>query len=471
MPWSREETIGRSGMREIQRDKLRKTVAGVYARNAVYREMLDEAGAPPERIRELDDIRRIPFTTKQLIREHYPFGLFTAPLEEIVEFHATSGTTGKPVVAGYTRNDIELWTEVMARACTGAGITKHDIVQNVYGYGLFTGGLGTHYGAMRVGAAVLPISGGNTQRQIMLMQDFGSTVVTSTPSFLMHLHEVGEEMGVDFRSLKLRTGLFGAEPWSESMRETIDEAFGITACDMYGLTEIIGPGVAFECCEVRDGLHINEDWFYPEIIDPETGEPLPDGEAGELVLTTLGKEGLALLRYRTRDITRLTRDPCACGRTLVRMARVCGRTDDMLIIRGVNFFPSQIESIVLRHAGVSPHYMVVVDRKGTMDEVEVRLEVTEEFLGQAAAGVIRGEVQDALQNVEIARQATERVKRDIKDNVGITARVTLVPPGTIPRSEGKARRTEDRRPKGIRTAADPGPARAPAGTADDRRTP
>ncbi|GAB4365152.1 MAG: phenylacetate--CoA ligase [Deltaproteobacteria bacterium] len=462
MAWSREETIGRDEMRRIQLGKLRRTVETIYANNPVYRAMMDEAGATPERIRSLDDIRCLPFTTKQTIRDHYPFGLFTAPLEEIVEFHATSGTTGKPVVAGYTRNDIELWTEVMARACTGAGITRHDIVQNVYGYGLFTGGLGTHYGAMRVGAAVLPISGGNTQRQIMMMQDFGSTVITSTPSFLMHLHEVGQGMGVDFRALPLRTGLFGAEPWSESMRETIDEAFGITACDMYGLTEIIGPGVAFECCEVRNGLHINEDWFYPEIIDPGTGQARPEGELGELVLTTLGKEGLALLRYRTRDITRLTREPCPCGRTLVRMARVCGRTDDMLIIRGVNFFPSQIESIVLRHPGVSPHYLVVVDRKGTLDEVEVRLEVTEEFLGQAAAGIIRGEVRDALRNVEAARRTAERVQRDIKDSVGITVRVTLVPPGTIPRSEGKARRTEDRRPEGIRTAAGPGTAGSPS---------
>ncbi len=453
MPWSREETIGRGEMREIQLRKLRNTVEYVYGKNAVYRKILDERGVKPEQVRSLDDIRRLPFTSKQLIRDHYPFGLFTAPLGEIVEFHATSGTTGKPVVVGYTRNDIELWTEVMARACTGAGIGKTDIVQNIYGYGLFTGGLGTHYGAMRVGAAVLPMSGGNTQRQIMLMQDFGSTVVTSTPSFLMHLREVGEGMGIDFRKLPLRTGLFGAEPWSESMRQTIDEAFGITACDMYGLSEMIGPGVSFECHEVRNGLHVNEDWFFPEIIDPETGEPLPFGEEGELVLTTVGNEGQPLLRYRTRDITRLDPEPCACGRTLVRMARVCGRTDDMLIIRGVNFFPSQIESIVLRHPGVSPPYMVVVDRKGSMDEVEVRLEVTEEFQGRAAADVIRGKVQDVLKDVETARQMMEQLKRDIKDMVGITVQVTLVPPGTVPRSEGKARRVEDRRPGGVRTAA------------------
>jgi len=448
MAWSTVETVDRGEMGRIQLGRLQKTVRYVYERNAVYRKTLDGMKVAPDDIRSLDDIRRIPFTVKQQIRDHYPFGFFTAPLEEIVEFHATSGTTGKPVVVGYTRNDIELWTEVMARACTGAGIGKTDIVQNIYGYGLFTGGLGTHYGAMRVGAAVLPMSGGNSQRQIMLMQDFGSTVVTSTPSFLMHLHEVGEQMGVDFRKLRLRTGLFGAEPWSESMRQAIQERFGITACDMYGLSEIIGPGVSFECHEVRNGLHINEDWFYPEIIDPDTGEVLPPGEQGELVLTTVGNEGQPLLRYRTRDITRLSGEPCACGRTLVKMERISGRTDDMLIIRGVNFFPSQIESIVIRHPGVSPHYMVVVDRKGSMDEVEVRLEVTEEFMGRAAADVILGKVQDVLKDVETARQTMEKLKRDIKDMIGISVRVTLVPPGTVPRSEGKARRVEDRRRDG-----------------------
>ena len=448
MAWSTVETVDRGEMGRIQLGRLQKTVRYVYERNAVYRKTLDGMKVAPDDIRSLDDIRRIPFTVKQQIRDHYPFGFFTAPLEEIVEFHATSGTTGKPVVVGYTRNDIELWTEVMARACTGAGIGKTDIVQNIYGYGLFTGGLGTHYGAMRVGAAVLPMSGGNSQRQIMLMQDFGSTVVTSTPSFLMHLHEVGEQMGVDFRKLRLRTGLFGAEPWSESMRQAIQERFGITACDMYGLSEIIGPGVSFECHEVRNGLHINEDWFYPEIIDSDTGEVLPPGEQGELVLTTVGNEGQPLLRYRTRDITRLSGEPCACGRTLVKMERISGRTDDMLIIRGVNFFPSQIESIVIRHPGVSPHYMVVVDRKGSMDEVEVRLEVTEEFMGRAAADVIRGKVQDVLKDVETARQTMEKLKRDIKDMIGISVRVTLVPPGTVPRSEGKARRVEDRRRDG-----------------------
>jgi phenylacetate-CoA ligase len=451
MAWSREETIGRDEMRRIQLGKLQKTVGYVYGRNPVYRKRLDDAGVKPEDIRSLEDTRRLPFTTKQHIRDEYPYGLFTASMEDVVEFHATSGTTGKPVVVPYTRNDIELWTEVMARACTGAGITKYDIVQNIYGYGLFTGGLGTHYGAIRIGATVLPMSGGNSQRQIMLMQDLGSTVVTATPSFLMHLHEVGEQMGVDFRKLKLRIGLFGAEPWSESMRQAIQEKFGLKACDMYGLTEMIGPGVSFECHEVRDGLHVNEDFFYPEVIHPETCEALPPGEEGELVLTTIGNEGMPLLRYRTRDITRLTHGTCACGRTLVKMDRISGRTDDMLIIRGVNFFPSQIESIIMKREGVSPHYMVVVDRQGSMDEVEVLIEVTEEFMAKAGTDVLKGSEKEILKDVATARKKIENLKRDIKDMVGISASVTLVPPGTIPRSEGKARRVDDRRPKGIRT--------------------
>ncbi|RJP23996.1 MAG: phenylacetate--CoA ligase [Deltaproteobacteria bacterium] len=447
MAWSKEETIGRADLRKIQLARLRKTVRYIHGKNPVYRKKLDAAGVRPAAIKTLDDIRRIPFTTKGEIRDSYPFGLFTASREDIVEFHATSGTTGKPVVVAYTRNDIDLWSDAMARAFTAAGVTKDDIVQNIYGYGLFTGGLGAHYGAIRVGASVIPMSGGNSQRQIMMMQDFGSTVLTVTPSFLMHIHEIGEQMGVDFRKLKLKTGLFGAEPWSESMRGAIEEKFGITACDLYGLSEIIGPGVAFECREVRNGLHINEDYFYPEIIHPETLEPLPLGETGELVFTTIGNEGQPLLRYRTRDITRLIPEKCACGRNLVRMQRVTGRTDDMLIIRGVNFFPSQIESIVLKRQGVSPHYMVVVDRKGTLDEVEVRVEVTDEFMAKAGADVLQGSEQEILKDVALARQKMENLKRDIKDIIGISVKVTLVQPGTIQRSEGKAKRVEDRRPR------------------------
>jgi len=447
MAWNREETVSRSEMRDIQLARLQKTVGYVYGKNAVYRKKFDELGVKPGDINSLDDIRRLPFTTKQDIRDNYPFNLFTATREDIVEFHATSGTTGKPVVVGYTRNDLESWTEVMARSCTGAGFTRNDVVQNIFGYGLFTGGIGAHYGAIRVGASVIPMSGGNTQRQIMMMQDFGTTAITATPSFLMHIHEVGVDMGVDFKKLNLRTGLFGAEPWSESMRQTIQEGFGMMACDIYGLSEIIGPGVGFECHEARCGLHINEDFFYPEIIDPDTGEVLPHGEEGELVFTTIMNEGQPLLRYRTRDITRLNYEPCVCGRTLVKIERICGRTDDMLIIRGVNFFPSQIESIILKRQGVSPHYLVVVDRRASMDEVDVKIEVTEEFMVKAAADVLKGAEHDILSDVVAARQKADNLKRDIKDVIGITVKVTLVPPGTIPRSEGKAKRVFDKRPK------------------------
>lgn len=447
MAWNKEETIGLSEMQEIQLARLQKTVNYVYEHNTFYRKKLDEQGVKPGDIRSLADIKRLPFTTKQDIRDNYPFNLFTAPQEEVVEYHATSGTTGKPVVVGYTRNDLENWSEVMGRACTGAGITSKDVVQNIYGYGLFTGGLGAHYGAIRVGAAVIPISGGNTQKQIMLMQDFGTTALTATPSFLLHVHEVGEQMGIDFRKLKLRTGLFGAEPWSETMREAIQEKFGITACDIYGLSEIIGPGVSFECHEARNGLHINEDFFYPEIIDPKTAEVLPEGETGELVFTTLTNEGQPLLRYRTRDITHLFRKPCACGRTLVKMQRVSGRSDDMIIIRGVNVFPSQIESIILKREGVAPHYMIVVDRKGAMDELEVRVEVTEEFVAKAAIDVLKGCQHELLDDVEAVRSKIRNLKRDIKEIAGVTTKVTLVPPGSIPRSQGKAKRIEDRRPR------------------------
>jgi phenylacetate-CoA ligase len=446
MAWSHEEIITQGEMQQIQLSRLQKTVSYIYEKNAFYRKKLDDLGVKPGLIRTLKDIKNLPFTTKQDIRDNYPFKLFTASQEDIVEYHATSGTTGKPVVVGYTRNDLENWAEVMGRACTGAGITKQDVVQNIYGYGLFTGGLGGHYGAIRVGAAVIPISGGNTQKQIMLMQDFGTTALLSTPSFLLHIHEVGEAMGVDFRKLKLRFGLFGAEPWSESMRHSIQEKFGISACDIYGLSEIIGPGVSFECREARDGLHINEDFFYPEIIHPETGEVLPDGEVGELVFTTITNEGQPLLRYRTRDITRLTREPCPCGRTLVKMERVTGRTDDMLIIRGVNVFPSQIESVILKRQGVSPHYMIIVERKGSMDELEIKVEVNEEFMAKAAIDILQGCEHELLDDVEAVRSKKKNLMRDIKDMIGITVKVTLVPPGTIPRSEGKAKRIEDRRP-------------------------
>lgn len=447
MIWNKVETCSRNEMQSIQLGRLQKTVSDVYYKNPVYKMKLDEAGVKPADIKSLDDIRRLPFTVKDDLRDNYPFKLFTAAREDVVVYHATSGTTGKPIVVGYTRNDIETWSEVMARCLTGSGISKTDVLQNIYGYGLFTGGLGAHYGGMRIGAGVIPISGGNTQKQIMLMQDFGTTALTVTPSFLMHIHEVGAEMGIDFRKLNLRTAVLGAEFWTESMREKIQESFGLKACDIYGLTEITGPGVSCECHEAQNGLHINEDYFYPEIINTVTGETLPIGDEGELVFTTIGKEGQPLLRYRTRDITSLSLEPCICGRTLIKMKKLTGRTDDLLIIRGVNFFPSQIESIILKRHGVSPHYLVVVERQGTLDEVEIRIEVTEEFMAKAAADVLKGGEHDIVSDVIAVREKKRNLVRDIKDIIGITVKVTLVPPGTIPRSEGKAKRIIDNRPK------------------------
>lgn len=447
MVWNKEETNSRSEMQALQLGRLQETVSYVYGKNPYYRKKLDEQGVTPHSIKSLDDIRRLPFTSKQDIRDNYPFKLFTASREEIVEYHATSGTTGKPVVVGYTRQDLENWKEVMARAFTAAGITSEDVVQNIYGYGLFTGGIGAHYGAIRVGAGVIPISGGNSQKQLMLMEDFGSTVLTSTPSFLMHLHEAGEEQGIDFHQLKLRVGVLGAEPWSEAMREQIEEKFGIKACDIYGLSEIIGPGVGFECVEGQNGLHLNEDFFYPEIIDPDTCEVLPEGEEGELVFTTITNQGQPLLRFRTRDITRLSYGTCVCGRTLVKMQRVTGRSDDMLIIRGVNVFPSQIEAVILKREGVSPHYMVIVERKGAMDSLRVKVEVTDEFMIKAAADILKGDEFDILEDVSAVRSKKRNLQQDIKDVIGISVEVHLVPPNSIPRSEGKAKRIEDRRPK------------------------
>ncbi|NOR50839.1 MAG: AMP-binding protein [Desulfuromonadales bacterium] len=445
MAWNQEETISRDDMQALQLAGLQKTVSYIYERNASYRQKLDDHGVKPSNIKSLDDIKLLPFTTKQDLRDNYPFKLFSASPKEIVEYHATSGTTGKPIAVGYTREDIEVWTESMARTCAGAGFDSNDIVQNIFGYGLFTGGIGAHYGAMRVGAGVIPISGGNTQKQIMLMQDFGTTALTSTPSFLIHIHEVGEQMGVDFKKLNLKKAVCGAEPWSESMRQSIQEKFGIKVCDIYGLSEITGPGVSFECWEEQNGLHINEDFFYPEIIDPETGDVLPAGSQGELVFTTINKYGQPLLRYRTRDISSLSYETCSCGRTLVKMARVTGRSDDMLIIRGVNVYPSQIESLILKREGVSPHYMVIVERKGAMDSLRVKVEVTEEFMIKAAADILKGAEFDILEDVAIVQSKKRNLQNDIKEGVGISVEVHLVPPNSIPRSEGKAKRIDDRR--------------------------
>ena len=431
MFWDRTgETMPREELEKLQLARLRDTVARVYERVPFYRELLRRAGCEPGDIKSLDDLRRLPFTTKEDLRENYPFGLFAVPLEDVVRVHASSGTTGKPCVVGYTQRDIETWADLMARALTMGGATRGDVIQNAYGYGLFTGGLGIHYGAERIGATVVPVSGGHTKRQLMLMQDFGSTILTCTPSYTLYMAEEAQAAGIDLKGLKLKSGIFGAEPWSENMRREIEARWPLKAYDIYGLSEVMGPGVAMEC-EVRQGLHVFEDHFLPEIIDPTTGQTLPYGQTGELVFTTLTKEAFPLLRYRTRDISALYPEPCPCGRTHVRMARITGRTDDMLIIRGVNVFPSQIESVLLGLGYTEPHYLLVVDRQARrLDELEVWVELSE------------GMFTDAVRGLE---ELEQRIAHELDSVLGIRARVKLVEPRTIPRSEGKARRVVDRR--------------------------
>ncbi|NYE56595.1 phenylacetate--CoA ligase family protein [Carboxydothermus ferrireducens] len=419
----------REEIKEIQLHRLKELVKRVYERVPFYRQKLDAIGFTPDKLKSLEDLRHLPFTTKQDLRDNYPFGLFAVSQEEIVRIHASSGTTGKPTVVGYTKNDIDLWSELMARSMRNAGVTSRDIIHNAYGYGLFTGGLGFHYGAEKLGATVVPVSGGNSKRQLMLMEDFGATVLTCTPSYALHLAEEMEEQGISRDRLKLRLGIFGAEPWSEELRAKIEEKLKIKAIDVYGLSEILGPGVAMECQEQK-GLHINEDHFLPEIIDPDTGEVLPYGEKGELVITTLTKEGIPLLRYRTRDITALYPEPCACGNGLIRMDRVTGRSDDMLIIRGVNVFPSQIETVLLSLGYTEPHYMIVVDKKGALDQLEVWVELSEQFFS------------DEIKKLE---QWEKKVEGELFTVLGINAKVRLVEPRSIPRSEGKAKRIWDRR--------------------------
>lgn len=431
MIWDEEfESMPREALEALQLYRLRKTAERVYSTVPFYKEVFDKAGVHPDQIRSLEDLRRLPFTNKIDLRDNYPFGLFTLPLHEVVRIHASSGTTGKPTVVGYTRRDIETWSVLMARTLSCAGVQKGDVVQNAYGYGLFTGGLGFHYGAEKLGATVIPISGGNTKRQIMLMEDFGSTVLTCTPSYALTLAEAMGDIGVGSDRLKLRVGIFGAEPWSQNMRQQVENKLGIDAVDIYGLSEVIGPGVSVECIEAKSGLHIFEDHFIPEIIDPETGENLPYGEEGELVFTTITKEAFPVIRYRTRDITRLYKEPCKCGRTHVRMDRVSGRSDDMLIIRGVNLFPSQIESLLMDIEGLEPHYQIVVRREGTLDSIEVKIEVGEKVFSDEIKG---------LEKLE------KRVTREMKDILGISAKVKLVEPRTIERFEGKARRVIDER--------------------------
>jgi phenylacetate-CoA ligase len=416
-------------LRDLQLERLKDICERVYDRVPFYYHAFRKAGAKPKDFKSLEDLSRFPFTTKDDLRDNYPFGLFAVPFSDVEEIHTSSGTTGKPIVGGYTHRDIELWSEVMARSLTCSGTTKDDVVQNAYGYGLFTGGLGVHYGARRIGASVIPISGGNTKRQIMIMQDFGSTILTCTPSYTLYLAEVAAEMGTDFSQMKLKSGNFGAEPWSENMRTEIEKKLSLLALDIYGLTEIIGPGVANEC-QAKHGLHIFEDHFYPEIIDPSTGKNLPAGEAGELVITTLTKQAMPLIRYRTRDITSLIPGTCSCGRTMVRMKRIMGRTDDMLIIRGVNVFPSQIEAILMQIEETEPHYQIVVDRKGALDELEVQVEVNE--------GIFSDEIK-RLEDIE------RKIEREIESTLGISVKVRLAEPRSIQRSEGKAKRVIDKR--------------------------
>lgn len=424
------ETLPRPALEALQLKRLQNVLERVYANVPFYKKSFDAAGIKPGDLKSLDDIQRLPFTTKQDMRDSYPYGLFAAPMEEIVRIHASSGTTGKPTVVGYTLKDIDTWSELMARSFVSAGVHKGDIIHNAYGYGLFTGGLGAHYGAERLGASVIPISGGNTKRQIMIMQDFGSTVLTCTPSYSLFMAEEAKNEGVDFKKLKLKVGIFGAEPWSEAMRGEIEQKLNLAAIDIYGLSEIMGPGVAIECIEAKKGLHIWEDHFIPEIINPETGERLPEGERGELVITTITKQGIPLIRYRTRDITSLTYQPCICGRTHARITRMSGRSDDMLIIRGVNVFPSQIESVLVGIEGVEPHYLLVVDRVGTLDTLEVQVEVNEQLFSD---------------EVKELQKLSRQIEKEIKDMLGVTCKAKLVEPKSIQRSEGKAKRVIDNR--------------------------
>ncbi len=424
------ETLPREALEAIQLRRLQAVVERVYATVPFYRQKFQEAGVSPADIKSLQDLRRLPLTTKQDLRDNYPFGMFAVPMDNVVRIHASSGTTGKPTVVGYTARDITTWSELMARALAAAGASRGDIIHNAYGYGLFTGGLGVHYGAERLGASVIPISGGNTKRQILIMKDFGPTVLTSTPSYALHLAEVAAELGVDFGTLRFKVGIFGAEPWSESMRQEIERKLHLSAVDIYGLSEVLGPGVAVECQEAKNGLHIAEDHFIPEVIDPRTGEVLPYGETGELVFTSITKEAFPIIRYRTRDITTLANESCVCGRSFVRMQRVSGRTDDMLIIRGVNVFPSQIESVLMEIEGIEPHYQLVVDREGPLDMLTVRVEVGETTFSD--------EVRK-LQDLE------RKIAKNIKEYLGVSAKVKLVEPKSIARSEGKAQRVIDRR--------------------------
>ncbi|MFH1914111.1 MAG: phenylacetate--CoA ligase [Pseudomonadota bacterium] len=429
----KNETLPREDMERLQLKRLQALCERVYANVPFYKKKFDEKGLKPSDIRTINDVHLLPFTEKQDLRNHYPFGLFAVTRDQIVRIHSSSGTTGTATVVGYTKRDLETWGQLMARSFVAAGATPKDMIHNAYGYGLFTGGLGAHFGGETLGAAVVPVSGGATRRQVMLLKDFESDVICCTPSYALFLAESAAEMGIDIRRLPLRVGIFGAEPWTEEMRRDIEAKLGIKAIDIYGLSEVMGPGVAIECEDAQDGLHIQEDHFLAEIIDPNSGEVLAPGQEGELVFTTLTKEGIPLLRYRTRDLTTLNATPCRCGRTTARMRRVTGRSDDMLIIRGVNVFPSQIESILIETEGLTPHYQLIIERHGNMDTLEVQVEVNESMFS------------DEIKNLQ---RVESKVTKNIKEFLGVTAKVKLVEPKTIARSEGKAKRIIDKRNEG-----------------------
>lgn len=424
------ECMDRSELKKLQGERLKEVVKNVYENVPMYKERMDAMGVKPEDINSVEDIVKLPFTEKTDLRDQFPYGLLARPKSDIVRIQGSSGTTGKPIVSGYTQNDVDVWTEMMARTLTGAGADKDDIVQVCYGYGLFTGGLGAHQGATAIGAMTIPMSSGNTQRQIMMMREMGTTMLCCTPSYATYLGETIRDMGlVPGKDIKLKAGCFGAEPWTEEMRTYLEELLGIDACDIYGLTEIAGPGVAFECLE-KKGMHVNEDHVIIEILDPKTGKPVPDGEYGEVVFTTITKEGMPMIRYRTHDISRIDVEKCACGRTTCRMQRLTGRTDDMIIIRGVNVFPSQIESVLMDLPGVAPFYMIVVDRVNSTDTMEVQVEMTEEMFSDTVADI---------------RALEKKIADGIKSVVGVSAAIKLVAPKSIPRSEGKAKRVIDNR--------------------------
>ena len=436
MMWNRDiETMPRPKLGELQRDRLRWSVRWAYDRVPYHKQRFDAAGVSPDRIRSFDDLRRLPFMVKSDLRDQYPTGLFAVPMSEVVRIHASSGTKGKPTVVGYTRDDLDVWAEVCARSLACGGANRESVIHVAYGYGLFTGGLGVHYGAERLGAMVVPASGGNTPRQITLMQDLRATVLCCTPSYALNIAETMRDRGIDRGTLALEAGVFGAEPWTVAMREQIERALGLVALDIYGLSEVMGPGVSMESAEDRDGLFVWEDHFYPEVIDPDSGEPLPYGEEGELVFTTLTKRAFPVLRYRTGDLCALYVEPSRSGRTLIRMTKVKGRTDDMLIVRGVNVFPSEIERVVLEQPDLAPHYQIVLSRDGALDRLIVQVEVTSAIWG-ALGGSAEGDG---------ARRVAARLRTELATALSLAADVDLGPPGSVPRSEGKAVRVIDRR--------------------------